>query len=380
MQSDTLEIVPVQTKADMEAFIQLPYRLHKDDPNWIAPLLMERRDALNPKKNPYLRRANVRFWLAKRGTQTVGRISAQIDPLVAKMRDAEEGHFGMIAAEDDADIFAALTKTAEDWLYAQGVRTIFGPFNLSINEETGLLVDGHDTPPMMLMGHDFPYVADRLDEQGYDKVRDLFAYVWRAGEPLPPMLQAFQKKPPGPGMVVRTIKMNEYKQEMRRLIEIFDDAWSENWGFVPFSEEEIEHMSQQLRPLIIKDLVWFVEIDGEPAAFIVGLPNINDMIGDLKGKLLPFGWAKLLWRLKVAGPKSVRIPLLGVRKKYQKSLLGPRIVGRLMCNVHRVLNERGIQKLEVSWILEDNAAMRRLATQMGNKYYKTYRVFQKTLS
>jgi hypothetical protein len=364
----------------MDAFIRLPYRLHAGDDTWVPPLLMERRDALSDKKNPFVKRATVRFWLARRGEKTVGRISAQMDPLVAKTRGPEEGHFGMIAAEDDPDVFAALTDAAESWLRDQGATVVYGPFNLSINEETGLLVDGRSTKPMMMMGHDYGYVADRLEEQGYDKVRDLFAYLWEAGKPLPKMLQAFKKRPLPEGTSLRPIRMNEYKKEVRDLVDIFNDAWSENWGFIPFEADEVEHMAKQLKPLIIPDWVWFVDIDGKPAAFIVCLPNVNEAIEDLNGKLLPFGWLKLLWRLKVKRPKTARVVLLGVRKQYLTNLLGPLIVGNLMNKIFREVTRLGTKEVEMSWILEDNTPMRRLAVKMGGREYKTYRVYQKSLT
>ena len=363
----------------MDAFIRLPYRLHADDKTWIPPLLMERRDALSAKTNPYLRRATTRFWLARRNGEVVGRISAQIDPLVAKTRSAEEGHFGLIAAEDDPDVFAALTKTAEKWLSAQGAKTVYGPFNLSINEETGLLVEGRDTAPMMMMGHDYAYVSERLEELGYTKVRDVFAYLVDAKKPLSRTLTALKDRALPDNTLVRPIRMKSYQDEVRLLVDIFNDAWSDNWGFVPFEADEVEHMAKQLKPLINPNLVWFVEIDNEPAAFIVCLPNVNEAISDLQGKLLPFGWAKLLWRLKVTGLKSARVPLMGVRKKYLTSLQGPMIVGSLM---NRVINEiirLGIDKVEMSWVLEDNIPMRRLAEKMGGEEYKTYRIFQKSL-
>lgn len=378
--SDPLVIVPVDTPADMEAFIKLPYRLHAGDPNWVPPLFLERREILDPKKNPYLKRATVAMWLAKRGDRVVGRISAQRDPLVAEVRGPEEGHFGLIAGEDDAEVFAALTQTAEAWLRDKGATVVYGPFNLNINEETGLLVEGRDTAPMMMMGHDHGYVATHLDALGYSKARDLNAYVWQVGKDLPATLKAFEKRAPGKGMVVRRINMKDYRAEVQRLVGIFNDAWSENWGFIPMDDAEVDHMASQLKPLIVPDLVWFVEMDGEPAAFLVCLPNINEAIADLGGKLLPFGWAKLLWRLKVKGLKSARVPLLGVRKAYNQSMVGPFMVGSIMSNMFREIEKRGIERVEMSWVLEDNAAMTGLAEQMGGEHYKTYRVYQKSLA
>jgi hypothetical protein len=375
-----LVIVSVDTPADLDAFIKLPYRLHQDDRTWIPPLFLERREVLDPKKSPYLKRATVKLWLAKRGNAVVGRISAQMDPLVAQQRSAEEGHFGMIVGEDDPVVFKALTETAENWLRDQGATVVFGPFNLNINEETGLLIDGRDTVPMMMMGHDYGYVARHLEGLGYHKGRDLNAYVWNVGGDLPATLKAFEKRAPTKGMVVRPINMKDYRAEVGRLVQIFNDAWSQNWGFVPMADDEVEHMANQLKPLIVPDLVWFVEMDGDPAAFLVCLPNINEAIADLNGKLLPFGWAKLLWRLKVKGLKSARVPLLGVRKKYLNSMLGPFMTGSIMAKMYREIEKRGIETLEMSWVLEDNKAMNGLAEQLGGRHYKTYRVYQKSLT
>ena len=375
-----LRILPVSTKADMEAFIALPYRLHQNDENWVPPLQVERRELLDPKKNPFMRRATVQLWIAQRGDKTVGRISAHIDPMVEKVRGAGEGHFGMVEAEDDPEVFHALFATAEKWLSDQGAVSSIGPFNLSINEEIGVLVDGRDTPPMLMMGHDLPYVADRIAEQGYDQVRDVYAYIWETGSAMPSTLQAYQKRPLPKGVVVRPINMKNYDEEVRILVDIFNDAWSENWGFIPLTDEEAEVMAKQLRPLIIPELVWFVEVEGSPAAFMVCLPNVNEAISDLNGKLLPFGWAKLLWRLKVKGLKSARVPLTGVRRKYLKNMLGPMLVGTLMHHLFREATARGMERVEVSWILEENTPMRRLAKKMGTRHYKTYRMFQKSLA
>ena len=379
MNETTLIIVPVETAADLDEFIKLPYRLHRDDPNWVPPLLMERRGTLDRDKSPYMKRATVQLWLAKRGSKIVGRISAQMDPFVEAERGPEEGHFGMIDAEDDITVFEALTKIAEDWLRERGATVIFGPLNLHINQEIGLLIDGRDTPPMLMMSHDFGYVTQYLEALGYEKVRDLNAFLWTIGEDMPAMMKAFEKRKPTDGLVVRNIDMKNYREEVRTLGRIFNDAWSENWGFVPMSDDEVEHMANELRPVIVPELVYFVDMDGEPAAFLVCLPNLNEAIAGLNGKLLPFGWAKLLWRLKVRQVKSVRVALLGVRKQYLNTVLGPRMVGNIMWRLYREVEKRGIEKLEMSWVLEDNMPMNRLADKMGGQQYKTYRVLQKSL-
>ena len=276
--------------------------------------MFERREALSAKHNPFFEHADVQFWLATRDGKDVGRISAQIDHLAKTDPASPAGFFGMIASEDDPEVFAALFSTAEGWLKARGRAQVLGPFNLSINEEVGLLVDGFDTPPMLLMGHDPPYAGGRIEEQGYAKAKDVLAYI--SGVPVfTPGVKARLGRPLPRGMILRPVRMNRFDEEVRTLVEILNDAWSNNWGFAPVTEAETKHLGESLKLLLHPRLVWFLEIDGEAAGFGVLLPNLNDAIFDLGGRLLPFGWAKLLWRLKVKGVRRGRVPLMGVQAK-----------------------------------------------------------------
>ncbi|HUF56024.1 MAG TPA: N-acetyltransferase [Thermohalobaculum sp.] len=378
MQAD-LSVGPVRSRADRAAFLRLPYQLHRDDPTWVPPLMAERRAALDPRRNPYLRRAEVGFWLARRGTRVVGRISAQRDPLVAELRGPGEGHFGMLAAEDDPEVFAGLTGAAEDWLRARGTTHVRGPFSLSINEETGLLVEGRDTPPMLMMGHDLPHHDPRLREQGYAPARDLLAYLMDRSSVEPPAVARLTDRPLPEGVTIRPIRMDAFGAELRALTDIFNDAWRDNWGFVPLTAEETAAMGKQLRPLIDRRLVWFAEVRGEPAAFAVWLPNLNEAIADLGGRLAPFGWARLAWRLKVAGVRSGRVPLMGLRRKYSRGMLGSFLPLRMLNHLRREAIALGYERVELSWVLEDNRAMRRLAEGLGARVYKRYRVYEKRL-
>ncbi|MBV8593547.1 MAG: dATP pyrophosphohydrolase, partial [Caulobacteraceae bacterium] len=227
--TDPVQLVPVASKAELERFIRLPGRLMADDRNYIAPLWYERREALSAKHNPFFEHAEAQYWLATRGGRDVGRISAQIDRLAPTAPAAPEGHFGLIAAEDDPEVFALLFAAAESWLAERGRVRAMGPFNLSINEEVGLLVDGFDTPPMLLMGHDAPYVGRRVEEQGYAKAKDVLAYI--SGIPtFTPGVQARLGRPLPPGMVLRQIRMDRFDDEIEALVGILNDGWAENWG------------------------------------------------------------------------------------------------------------------------------------------------------
>lgn len=373
-----VSIVPVQSKADLDRFIRVPTRLNAWDPNYIAPLLFERGEALTAKGNPFFQHADVQFWLAVRDGRDVGRISAQIDHLNPLTKDGV-GHFGMIAAEDDAEVFTALFATAEAWLKDRGCKVAQGPVNLSTNEEVGLLVEGHDTPPMFMMGHDAPFTGARIECAGYGRAKDIYAYVCSVADDLPPAILKRVRKPAAEGVVLRQLDMKRFDAEVQTLTGILNDAWAENWGFTPTTEAETQALANNLKLLLDPRLAWFAEIDGEPAGFMILLPNINEAIADLKGKLFPFGWAKLLWRLKVKGPKTGRVPLMGVRKSFAATRRGQLLPFQLIDAVAQAARKLGYERYELSWILEDNLAMRRICDAGGAKVYKTYRIYEKAL-
>jgi GNAT superfamily N-acetyltransferase len=371
-------IVPVTGKAELERFIRVPMRLGAGDPNYVPPLLFERREALSPSGNPFFDHADVQFWLAVRDGRDVGRISAQVDHLNPQTAEGV-GHFGMIAGEDDPEVFAALFAAAEAWLRDRGRRIAIGPVNLSTNEEVGLLVEGHATPPMFMMSHDAPHTAARIEEQGYAKAKDIYAYQCSVRDDLPgPILSRVRKGPPE-GVVLRQVVMKRLDEEVRTLTSILNDAWAGNWGFAPTTEAETKALASNLRLLIDPRLAWFADIDGEPAGFMVLLPNINEAIADLEGRLAPFGWAKLLWRLKVRGVKTGRVPLMGVKRKFSGTRRGQLLPFLLIDSVAQAARRLGYERYELSWILEDNLAMRRICDAGGAQVYKTYRLYEKAL-
>ena len=373
----SVEIVKVDTAALVDRFIGLPAKLYSGDPNFVAPLALERKEALSPKKNPYFAHAQVQLFLARRDGRDVGRISAQIDKLVL---DPTIGHFGMIVAEDDPAIFDALFATAEAWLRERGRTLVRGPFNLSINEETGLLIDGFDTPPMMFMPHDPRYMAARIEAKGYAKAKDVYAYLYDMRHDLPPAARKFIDRRKPAEMSARNLDMSRYDAEFDTITDIFNDAWSQNWGFVPFTPAEIRHMAKSLKPLIDPTWVAIVEMRGEPVGFGITLPNLNEVIADMGGCLFPFNWAKLLLRLK-KGPKSARVPLMGIRRTSSAGLLGGVIPFLIIEKMRQgVLRKGRVEKVELSWILEDNLPMRRMIESLDSIPYKTYRVYEKTLT
>jgi hypothetical protein len=375
----TIEIVQVTDKAMLQRFIRVPFAVHEHDSAWVPPLMMEREEAFSPKTNPFLRRAEVCFWLARRDGRDVGRITAQIDPLAQQGGDGRVGHFGCLSTENDPEAFAALLNTAEDFLRSRGAAHVQGPFSLSINEETGLLVDGFDTPPMLLMPHDPAYMAARLEALGYRKERDVYAYLLDMETPFSNSARKMLERPLPGSITMRRMDFSDYSNEIRRIVDIYNDAWSGNWGFVPLTEPEGEAMAKQMKMLLDKRLVWFAEADGRAVAFIVALPNINEAIRDLDGRLFPFGWAKLLWRLKWRGVRSARVPLFGVRRSLAGTLIGSALPLQLIGSILPANADFGFRWIELSWILEDNLPMRRILERLGARPYKTYRVYGKAL-
>ncbi len=378
--ASAIEIVPVEGRALLDRFIRLPERLYAGDPGFVPPLHDERRDALSPGKNPFFAHAEAAFWLARRGGRDVGRISAQIDALAPDDGGPKAGHFGLLAAEDDPAVFAALLRTAEDWLRARGRLRALGPMNLSTNEEVGLLVEGFDTPNMVLTPHNPPYAGPQVERQGYGKAKDVLAYLCDARADLPPAVLKRVRRGAPPGVKLRPLDMKRYDQEVATLTEILNDAWSGNWGFVPTTREETEALAKGLKPVVDPRLVWFAEIDGEAAGVIVYLPNVNEAIRDLRGRLLPFGWAKLLWRLKVSGVKSARVPLMGVKRRFQRDRRGQILPFLLIEAAGRPAVRLGYERFELSWVLEDNAPMNAIAHAMGGHVYKRWRIYEKSLA
>ena len=374
-----IEIVEALTPAEMTRFIRVPMRLNARDPNWIAPLVMERGEALSPKINPFFQHAEAAFWLAVKDGRDVGRISAQLDHLAPADPDRPFGYFGMIAAEDDPEVFAALFATAEAWLKARGKVRSLGPFNLSINEEIGLLVDGFDTPPMVMMGHDQTYAAARIEGEGYAKEKDVFAYICDTATDVPTAARRRLDRGPPAGVTLRMLDLKRYDEEVRNMTEIFNDAWAGNWGFAPLTEAETDHLGKSLKLLLNPKLFWFAEVEGQPVGFGVVLPNLNEAIRDLKGELFPFGIVKLLWRLKVAGVKSGRLPLMGIKRSAYNDVRGAMLPFLIIDNLRREARKLGIAKVEMSWILEDNLPMRRIIEAVGGTRYKTYRIYGKTI-
>jgi GNAT superfamily N-acetyltransferase len=375
-----LTVRPIDGKADIQRFLDVPFAIYKDDPNWVAPLYLERFEHLDSKKNPYFQHAEAQLFLAERDGRPVGRISAQIDRLRLDRYNDKTGQFGFLEAPDDGAVFGALFAAAESWLRQRGMNSAQGPFSFSINDECGLLVDGFDHPPSMMMGHGRRYYPAHAEKAGYRKAKDLIAYAYDPQKELPRALaHTYEKAIRSENIKLRPLSKKTLARDLDDIMAIFNDAWSHNWGFVPFTPAEVAALAKNLKLLITSEYVWIADYQGRPAAMAISLPNLNEWIRDLDGRLLPFGVAKLLWRIFLQHPKTARMPLMGVRKEFHGTPAGSALALAVIESCRRYHASIGLVQAELSWILEDNTAMRRIIEMLGGKPYKTYRIYEKPL-
>jgi hypothetical protein len=360
-------------------FLDVVDYIYRGDPNFVRPLDMDMKQRLS-KKNPFFRHAEGVLFTAHRNGWCVGRTSAQIDREHNDRYKDDAGFFGFFDTIDDEEVAQALIDSASAWLKARGMKRMRGPFSLSINEEMGCLVEGFDTPPMILMPHHRPYQGGLIEKAGLPKLKDAYAWRYVVGDVPERARKAHDEIEALPEVKSRHVDMKNFDTEVRTIMDVFNDAWSDNWGFVPYTEAELHKLAEDLRMIIVPDLTYICEVDGEPAAVAVALPNVNELIHDLKGSLFPLGLPKLLWRLKVVGPKTARLAILGIRKKHRNQRKYAGLSTYLYAKMNRVGRDLGIQWGELSWTLEDNGPVNVAIRFMGGKIYKKYRLYEKTLA
>ena len=380
MNAGAVTIRQVLTKADRKAFVDFAWDVYKNDPAWVPPLKDEVHGLITPGKNPWFEHARACFWLAERHGRTVGRISAQVDDLVQEHMAAGTGQWGMFEA-CDGQAAAALVAKAEAWLREQGMKRALGPISLSIWDEPGLEIEGFNEPPTVMMGHHKPEYHAWIEAAGYRKAKDLLTYeVDIAHWDDPKINRLIEMGERNPRIRIRTVDKSRFKEEARIILNLLNDAWSDNWGYVPLTAAEIAYAGKKLKPIIYNELVRVAELDGEPVAFMITLPDINELIRDLNGELFPFGWAKLLWRLRKPRTSRARVPLMGVAKSLHQSRLASQLAFMLIEYTRRdCVGKFGIGIGEFGWILEDNKGMLSIAELPSAKVNHRYRIFEKSL-
>ena len=376
----SLTIRPVASKADRKAFVDFAWDVYRDDPAWIPPLKDEVRGLLSPRKNPWFEHARAELFFAERGGRVVGRISAQVDDLVLDQMGAGTGQWGMFEALD-GEAAAELIKNAEGWLREQGMTRALGPFSLSIWDEPGLEIEGSEEPPTAMMAHHRPEYRQWIEAAGYEKAKDLITYAlditnWH--DPLIDRLIAAGER--NPRIRIRTVDKSRFDEEARLILNLLNDAWSNNWGYVPLTEAEIAYAGKKLKPIIFEELVRIAEVDGEPVAFMLTIPDINELTKDLNGELFPFNWIKLLWRLRKPRTRRLRVPLMGVAKSLHGSRLASQIAFMMIEFTRRdAVSKFGATHGEFGWILEDNKGMLSIAQLPGATLNHRYRIYEKAL-
>ncbi len=370
--------------ASMADFMRVPHITQGHDPYWIAPLeALVEAPRLNPRKNPWFQHGEAVLWVAEREGKLVGRISAQVDQNHLKLYNDATGFFGFFECVDDQSVADALFDAAATWLREKGMKRCLGPFSFNINDESGLLIDGFNCPPRMMMGHAQPYYQRLVEAARFTKVVDMRAYLTPMDTALPFKQIKWLKRglERNPRLAVRALDPSRYHQDIAAINDIFRAAWAENWGSIPVTEAEAKHSAADMKLIIIPELVSIATIDERPVAMCVALPDLNQMTRDLKGKLFPFGWAKLGWRMltRRSFVSGTRVILMGVLPEFKNKPLGSLLALLTVGAVREAQLKLGMPICEMSWVLETNTQTCHSIEDIGGKVYKTYRMYERAI-
>ncbi|HEX2795136.1 MAG TPA: N-acetyltransferase [Croceicoccus sp.] len=378
-------VEPISSKADRKTFVDVHFRLNADDPNWVPPLRAEAMEMIDPARNPFFEHADVQLFLARRGGRPVGRISAHIDRLALTMppeqgMGPETGNWGMLDAEDE-EVARALIDRAEAWLREKGMTRVLAPISMSIWEEPGLLTFGHDHPPTVLMGHDPAHYQAWIEARGYTPTKQLQTFDLDIRQDFPKLIQrVIASGEKNDRIRVRRVDKKRFDEEAAIILDILNDAWKTNWGFVPITDREVAYTGKKLKPLVREDLIMIAEYDGEPVAFMMTLPDVNQPIKAIDGKLFPFGFIKLLNWIRKPTNADMRVPLMGVRKHLQSSRLASQLAFMMIEYIRRAaVTEYNGKRGEIGWILDDNQGMNAIAEAIDAKVNKRYTIYEKAL-
>ncbi len=371
----TLDVSPVSSPRDLEAFLRLPWSIYKDEKTFVPPLLSADRKLLDRDRNPFWKFASAEHYLARRDGRVVGRISAIHNPRHLEYHGERCGFFGFLETEENPETARALLGAAESWTRARGNATIRGPVNPSTNDPCGMLVEGFKWPPFVMMTMNPPWYPSLVEAAGYAKAMDLLAYIIPTSDVVRDKIERVAATVRERGRVkIRPVRLDRFEEELSTVIDLYNDAWSRNWGFIPLTPEEIRFLASDLKSILLPELVVIAELDGEPAGFALALPDVNHVLKRCNGSLFPLGWLGFL-RFNLRRIPTIRLVALGVRKALQNSGIGTLFYDYYV----RLGTERGYKAAELSWILETNDLMNRPLVQMGAKVYKRYRIYDKAL-
>lgn len=376
-----LVVVPVEGRREVDHYIRAAEVAQGGDPNWVPPLHAETKGTLDEKAVPFTRENPHQAFVALRGGKPLGRIFVVEDRAHLALHRDRAGHFGFLEAVDEDAVWDALVEAGAAWLRGRGLLRMEGPYSASINHEIGLLVEGFGTRPTVRTTHAQPYYATQLERLGFRGVKDVVAHEGDiAASTFPERVSAMRARWPGAAdLTLWTMDPKDLEGSARRVNAVYNDAWSDNWNAVPVSEEEAVFIAKLTKPILRADWTSIAEWRGEPVGVLALVPDVNEAIADLKGRLLPFGWAKLLWRLKIAGVSRARVPLIGVRKQFRGTRIGAMAAATLLADAVRKARAAGIERMEISWMLEDNRGVLNLVESLPATRTKTWRIYSRAL-
>ncbi len=378
-----IKIRRVGSGATLGQFFDAAHTAQGHDPYWVAPLRLLEAPRFDLKKNPWFQHGEAALWVAEMDGRSVGRISAQVDHTHLKLRDDATGFFGFLETIDNQRVADLLFETAIAWLREKGMRRCLGPFSLNINEESGLLVDGFNCPPRMMMGHAQPHYAKLVEAAGFTKSVDMFSYLTPMDTGLPFKQIKWLKRAlaRNPTLGMRQLDTSRIDEDIRTIVRIFNAAWTENWGFIPLTDAEVSHMAREMKMILIPELVSFATVNGEPVAMCVALPDFNEIIRGLNGRLWPTGWAKLAWRIltRRSYVSGTRVPFMGVLPEYKNKPMGSLLALLTVGALREASLKLRMPVCEMSWVLESNTQTRHSIEDIGGRVYKTYRMYEKAI-
>lgn len=372
MSTEIINVTPVKSKKDLMDFIKLPWKIYKNDSCWVPPLISQQKILFNKKKHPFFKHSEADFFVARKGKEAVGTIVAILNNRHNQVHNENVGFFGFFETIEDYQVAEKLLDKVMDWIKKRNLDYIRGPENYSQNEVCGLLVDGFDSPPVILMAHNPPYYQNFIEKYGFTKAMDMWAYCMDKNTQIPDrMVKVVERIKVRSNVTFRTINKTDLKNEVERVKQVYNNAWEKNWGFVPLTDHEIEHIANELKQIIDPDIVFFAEADGKPVGFSLSVPNINQALQKINGRLFPFGIFKLLHHAKKID--RIRVIIMGIIKEYRNK----GIDSVFYLDTYKKGIQKGYTWGEFSWILENNDPMNTALRNIGAKVYKTYRIYEK---